>query len=260
MKIKIVDVCRETADDLIRLCVPAENTGTHSFIEGMKVKKRWINQVLEEFGCVAKLAYDGTEPVGMIQYYPNPEERIINITCIFVPQTKNLKKGVGSRLTRSLIDDMSLPKPYFEDAKPYAVITRAFDIPNRYAQTKFYQKMGFKKAIGTDLFLLYFPLEKGYIYRPKKKTYIPQDEDRGKALLFIDPSCPFCISFSERIKDLIREVDFDIPILVFNKYEYKEEVKRRGNVSECIVNRHPIQSFFMDTENFQSEVREALAK
>lgn len=260
MAIEIMDVSRETGDDLIRLCVPTESADTQSFIEGMKVKKRWVDQILAEFGCVAKLAYDGTELIGMIQYLPNPAERLVNITCIFVPQTENLRKGLGRTLTRSLIDDMSIPKPYFNDTTPLALVTRAFDIPNRYAQTEFYQKMSFKRAVGDDPFLLYFPLDKGYIHSPKEEVYIPQDEDRGRALIFLDPSCPFCIPFSEQIKGLIREVDDDIPILVFNKYEEQEEVKRRGNVSECIVNQHPIQSFFMDKENFQREVREALAR
>ncbi|MFX1562568.1 MAG: GNAT family N-acetyltransferase [Promethearchaeota archaeon] len=260
MTTKIVDVSKDIGEDLIRLCVPAEHKSTNSFVEGMKVKKKWADKVLNEFGCVAKLAYDGTEPIGMIQYLPNPEERIINILCIFVPQVKNLRRGVGKNLTRSLIDDMTLPKPFFKDTKPLALVTWAFDIPNRYAQTEFYQKMGFKKVITNNPFLLYFPLKKGYIHEPKEEVYIPQDEDCGKALIFLDPSCPFCISFSKQTKRLIREVDADVPILIINRYEEKKEVQRRGHVSGCIVNQRPIKSFFMDKENFQREVRQALTK
>ncbi|MFX1563763.1 MAG: hypothetical protein ACFFDP_10725 [Promethearchaeota archaeon] len=260
MVIKIKDANRETGDDLIHLCVPEEHADTPSFVEGMNVKKQWVNHVLADFGCVAKLAYDGKDPIGMIQYLPDPTEHLIKITCIFVPQTKNLRKGVGRTLTRNLIDDMKTPKPYFNDTTPNALVTWAFDIPNRYAQTEFYQKMGFKRAVGDDPFLLYFPIKKGYTHKAKEKVYIPQDEDRGKALIFLDPSCPFCISFTEQIKSLIIEVDTDIPIHVFNKYEVHDEVEKRGNISECIVNQHPIKSFFMDKENFQREVREALAK
>jgi hypothetical protein len=35
-------------------------------------------------------------------------------------------------------------------------------------------------------------------------------------------------------------------------------VKRRGQVPFCAVNGKPIESFFMDKENFQKEVKEAL--
>ena len=43
-----------------------------------------------------------------------------------------------------------------------------------------------------------------------------------------------------------------------NKFEEIEEVKKRGQVPSCAVNGKPIETFFMDKENFQKEVKRAL--
>ena len=106
--------------------------------------------------------------------------------------------------------------------------------------------------------MLYYPLKEGYIYRPKAEKFTPQEEDKGKALIFYDPSCPFCIYFTEQIKESIREVAPNIPVRMINMFEEAEEVKKRGQVPYCAVDGKPITTFFMDKENFQKEVIEAL--
>jgi len=45
---------------------------------------------------------------------------------------------------------------------------------------------------------------------------------------------------------------------MINMFEEAEEVEKRGQVPYCAVNGKPIMAFFMDKENFQREVREAL--
>jgi hypothetical protein len=43
-----------------------------------------------------------------------------------------------------------------------------------------------------------------------------------------------------------------------DKLEEIEEVKKRGQIGFCAVNGKNIQAFFMDKENFQREIRQAL--
>jgi N-acetylglutamate synthase-like GNAT family acetyltransferase len=198
------------------------------------------------------------KPAGLIQYKPVPEERLVEIDCIFVPEKENLRKGIGKSLLKALIEEMRKAKPFFNNAAPLAFVTWAFQVPGRYAQHEFYQKMGFKRVKENDPFLLYYPLKEGYVYHPKGEKFVPQKEDMGKALIFYDPSCPFCIYFSEKIKDLIREVASNLPIRMIDKFAQSEEVERRGQVPFCAVNGKPIESFFMDKENFQKEIKEAL--
>lgn len=257
-KLEIRDVNLDSIDDLINLCVPTDKKDDPLFAESMSAKKKWATQVIKRYGSVAKLAYLNSKPVGLIQYQPNPEERLVEIDCIFVPEEKNLKKGIGKSLLKALIEDMREPKPIFNDSTPLALVTWAFEVPGRYPQNRFYQKMKFRRVKKDNPFLLYYPLKKEYVYRPKEEMFIPQKEDSGKALIFYDPSCPFSIIFSEKMKELIGEVAPNIQVRMINKFEESDEVEKRGKVPACTVNGKPIETFFMDKENFQKEVKEAL--
>jgi GNAT superfamily N-acetyltransferase len=253
-----MDVNLENVNHLVDLCIPLDKKDDPLFIKGVNVKKKWATQILKKHGSIAKLAYLDSKPVGLIQYQPNPEEMLVEIACIFVPEKESLRKGIGESLLKALMEEMKKPQPAFNNNVPLAFVTWAFQVPGWYPQHEFYQKMGFKKVKEDDPFLLYYPIKKGYVYRPKEKKFIPQKEDSGKAIIFYDPSCPFSIYFSEKIKESIREVAQDIPIRMVNKFEEIEEVKKRGQVPTCAVNGKPIETFFMDKENFQKEVKRAL--
>ncbi|MEM2848860.1 MAG: GNAT family N-acetyltransferase [Candidatus Bathyarchaeia archaeon] len=248
----------EDVDSLIYLCIPSEKRNDRVFIEGADVKRAWARKSLEVFGGVAKMAYLDSKPVGLIQYQPKPKKRLLEITCIFVPDRRNQRRGVGKTLLNALIVDVKKPREFFDYKPPRALVTWAFQVPGYYPQNEFYLKMGFKKVKDDDPFLLYYPLEEGYVYQPEEAVFIPQVEDKGKALIFYDPSCPFCMYFGEHIKNSIREVAPDLPVRMVNMFEEAEEVEKRGQVPQCAVNGKAIKASFMDRVNFQKEVREAL--
>jgi len=257
---KIREVEPEEVDSLIYLCIPQERRDVPAFVEGANIKRVWAKKSFQMFGGIAKMAYVDSKPVGLIQYQPKPEEGLLEITCIFVPDTQNHRRGVGKALLNALIKDMEKPKPYFDNKPPLALVTWAFGIPGYYPQNMFYLKMGFKKAVESDPNLLYYPLKEGYAYQPKAGRFIPQTEDKGKALIFYDPSCPFCMYFAEQIKASIGEVAPNLPVRMVNMFEEREEIQKRGQVPYCAVNGKPITAFFMDKENFQREVKMALAE
>jgi N-acetylglutamate synthase-like GNAT family acetyltransferase/glutaredoxin len=250
--IKIADATKESIDDLINLCIPGDKKDDPAYIKGMKAKREWAAAIINLYGSFAKVAYVGSALTGMVQYTPDIDERIIKIHCIFVPDGHYQKRGTGTTLVKSLIGDMKAPKSYFNNKKLRAVVTYAFDVPGLYPQHKFYQKMGFNQA--NDPHLFYYPLQKEYI--PQKKEFVPQEKDKGKVLIFYDPSCPHCIRFLEKTIKSIRDVT-DIPIESINIYENREEVTKRGTVPHCVVNKTPITSCALDAD-FQSEVRKAL--
>lgn len=43
-------------------------------------------KMLQKWGSFAKLAYDGSDPVGLIQYESVPREGVVYIHCIYVPE------------------------------------------------------------------------------------------------------------------------------------------------------------------------------
>ena len=257
---RIEDVKVDGIDSLINLCVPPAKRSDKLFVEGIKAKKEWAIESLKKFGSIAKIAYLDSRPAGLIQYQPKPKERLIEMTCIFVPNKQDQRRGIGKALLRRLIEDANKPREFFNNEPALALVTWAFNVPGYYPQNEFYLKMGFKKVWEDDPFLLYYPLKNGYVYRPKEEGYNPQEEDRGKALIFYDPSCPFCIYFAEQIKRAIREVASDIPIRMINMFREREEIEKRGQVPYCAVNCKPIRAFFMDKERFQKEVKEAIGE
>uniref|UniRef100_A0A7V0Z6E8 N-acetyltransferase domain-containing protein n=1 Tax=candidate division WOR-3 bacterium TaxID=2052148 RepID=A0A7V0Z6E8_UNCW3 len=256
--LEIQDVSEKNIDDLIGFCIPIDKKGDRYFIEGAGVKKRWAVQMLKKFGSFAKIAYLNGRLAGIIQYQLRPDEKLVVIDCIFVLEKENLKKGIGKTLFQSLLDDMQRPKSYFGDDIPAGFVISAFQVPGRYPQSEFFKKMGFKQVSEDDPSLLYYPLKKDFVYKPKIISYIPQEEDKGRALIFYDPNCPFSIYFSEKIKESILEVAPDISVRMINEFEEADEVTKRGRVSFCIVNQKPIMTFFFDKENFQKEIKEAL--
>lgn len=259
-RLDIRDASSENIDHLIGLCIPVERRSEPQFIEATNAKRKWAVETLKQRGSMAKLAYLNSKPVGLIQYRLNPEEKVVEIDCIVVPEKVNLRKGIGKSLFKAMMEDVNRPQPLFKSEAPNALVTRAFGVPGRYPQHEFYLRMGFRRVREDDPFLLYYPLKKGYVYQPKEKEYIPHKDDKGRALIFCDPSCPFSIDFAYAAERLIREVALDVPITRINMFEEPEEVKKRGQVPFCAVNGKVIQTFFMDKENFQKEVKQALSR
>jgi len=251
------DVTISDIDNLIELCIPTEKREEKTFKSGKDVKRRWALKMLEKYGSFAKVAYVGSKLVGFLQYIPRPKKRIVEITCIFVPEEEYQRRGIGRSLVRAFIEDMKKPKIWFNNNPPDAVVVWAFQVPGRYPQHEFFSKMGFRRVKEDNPFLLYYPIREGYEYK-ETGGYIPQDEDKGKILIFYDPSCPFCIYFNEIIKREVREVAPDVPIIEFNMFEDFEEVEKRGEPPFCVVNRHAIKASFFDKKSFQNEVKMAL--
>jgi N-acetylglutamate synthase-like GNAT family acetyltransferase len=258
-KLEIRNVSCDNIDHLISLCIPVERSNDPQFIEAAAAKREWAAKTLKQCGSIGKLAYLNSKAVGLIQYRLNSEEKIVEIGCILVPEKVNLRKGIGKSLFKAMMKDVKRPQTVFKNEAPKALVTRAFEVPGRYPQHQFYQRMGFRRVKEDDPLLLYYPLKKGYVYQPKGEEYIPQKDDKRKALIFYDPSCPFGINFANAAERLIREVAPDIPIRKINEFKESEEVRKRGKVPVCAVNGKAIQTFFMDKENFQKEVKHALS-
>ncbi|MGB9824480.1 MAG: GNAT family N-acetyltransferase [Candidatus Hydrothermia bacterium] len=138
--IEIKNVNVENVRDLINLCIPPEKKEDESFIKGANLKESWAMKVMERYGNFAKLAYLEGKPVGMIQYMPVLEEKLIEITCISVLEKGNLRKGIGRMLLNSLMEEVKEPKPHFNNESPCGLITWAFQVQARYPQHEFSEK------------------------------------------------------------------------------------------------------------------------
>ena len=264
-RVDIKDVTEENAGDLARVCVPSHRLHDPDFVEGMEEKKKWSLEMLAKWGPFARLAYGDGAPVGMIQYRPVPDERVITIDCIYVPPGSWLCRGVGSLLFASLIEYVNKPMAWFDNRPPLALVVNTFEGGghDQYTARQFFTGKGFKK-IGEDPDYLYYAFQAGFVYRPPDKKdagYIPQDDDKAKVLIIRGPNgCPFTYpSFSRRMERYIGEIAPEVPIRWIDSSDEPEELaKRNVRVGDCIVNARPVRSFVLDKKAFQKEVRELL--
>ncbi len=262
-EISVREVTRGNVDDLCRICVPSEKREDPVYVTGMELKRVWALGMLEKWGTCAMLAYRGSIPVGMIQYYPVPEQGIVRIHCIYVPEEGNWRKGIGTRLLSGLMKDVRGAKDWFGGEPPAALVTRTFpgEAPGQYPARLFFRRRGFVQ-VGDDPDLLYYPLRPGFVYRPPKELgpeYIPQPEDRGRAVFIYGPApCPFAYVFMKRAERAVMEVAPWLPVQWIDASAEPDEMRKRGGVTGCIVNAVPIRSLVLDEGRFRREVLEAL--
>ncbi len=82
-------------------------------------KLSWLRRVTDEFGTCGKLAYSDREPIGYAQYAPAnylpgwavyasgpPSNDAVLISCLFIPQAKFRRLGIGRRLLCSIVDEL----------------------------------------------------------------------------------------------------------------------------------------------------------
>jgi len=273
-EIKIGDVTDRDIDDLCRICVPSEQRDDPTSIKGMEEKRKWAMEMLQRWGSLAKMAYKGPVPVGQVQYRPLPLRRIVYIYCIYVPEKGHWRQGIATKLLDNLLEEMKKPRVWFDHQPALALVTKTFpgEKPGQYPARSFFAQKGFRQA-GENPDFLYYPLTEGFSLAAEEEEeiirevfsegerieYIPQEEDRGKAVLIYGPSfCPFSYPFLKKAETHIQEVAPDIPIRWISETEDPAEMKKRGGFKGCVVNARPIKSFVLDKENFQKEVTEAL--
>jgi len=263
----VVDVSESNLDDLCRVCVPAGKMQDPDWARGVAEKKAWAAEMLDRWGSFAKIAYLDDDPVGMIQYRPVLEERVVAIDCIYVPPGKSMRKGVASRLFASLMADVNRPMIWFDNRPPLALVVNTFEggSHDQYTAREFFTRKGFIQ-IGRDPDDLVYPLETGYVYQhveEKVAVYVPQEEDRGRAILVCGPNmCPATYPFfSKKMERYIQQVCPEVPIAWLDAAREPEEArKRRVGPGDCIVNARRIDTCVLDKEGFQREVKAALGQ
>jgi GNAT superfamily N-acetyltransferase len=143
-EIDVKDVTKQNVDDLCRMCVLPEMRDDPDWIRGAADKKKWALKMLPRWGPFAKVAYHDGSPVGMIQYRPVPDERVVRIDCIYVLNPGSWRKGIATRLLDSLLEDVKKPMSWFDNGRPLALVTRTFpgEALGQYTAREFFTRKG----------------------------------------------------------------------------------------------------------------------
>ena len=264
-EVRIEDLQRSNLDDLIYVCSSKKlNDPIH--MKGIAMKKAWLNEMLKRYGPPAKIAYLNEKPVAQILFYPEEasptsilsRKGVIHLDCIYNSTPEARQLGISTKLLQSLVEDCQQGKGCLRGTPCRFIVARTFDTGEALSLPQFYAKRGFKPS-PTESGIMYLPISEPYQPGPQQGEYEPLPEDRGRALVFYNPACEFSYSFAFRIAEAIKKVAPSVPIELINEWENPEESIRRKRCT-IVVNARPIKTFFMEKENFQREVREALEK
>jgi GNAT superfamily N-acetyltransferase len=260
---RIEDFQESNIDDLIHVCSSKRlNDLLHQ--KGVSLKKRWLHNMLAQYGCCAKIAYLDDKPVAQVLYHPEEadasrpfrRENVLVLDCTYNPTLEAQRLGIGTRLLRNVVQDARQRKTCLGN-KPCKFITaKAFNTSEFLPLPEFYKRNGFLPTPAGNQ--LYLPIESGYEQTPSAGEYEPFVEDRDRALIFYGSSCQFSYPFAKKIEALIRETIPSLEPILINEWEQPEEALRRKN-SMVIVNAKAIQTFFMETEKFKEEIRQAVS-
>ncbi|MEM0007845.1 MAG: hypothetical protein QXR89_06240 [Candidatus Bathyarchaeia archaeon] len=258
-KLKIENLQDSNIDDVIYVC-SSKGLGDPVHQEGVRLKRLWLKEMLDNYGSCAKVAYHDDKPAAQILYYPEEADKakalrregVLVINCIYNPTSEARRLGLG-KLLQGVIKDVKERKSCLGDKQCKFILANAFNTGEFLPMPDFYRKYGF--ILTGEGNAMYLQIEGEYEPAPKMK-YEPLEEDADKAIIFYGQKCQFSYPFAKKIEAMIRETLPNIKIEMINEWEKPEESTKRGNWW-LVVNAKPIHTFFMDTERFKAEIRQA---
>ena len=256
---RVEDLTEENMDDVFRVC-------SHGRLDdplqrqGIELKRRWLREILEEHGPCTKIAYLEDRPVAQVLFYPErivpfisgPREGAVFLHCVYNPFEEARGLGAGTALLGSLIEECRGGLPILKGDPCTFLVAQPFDTGTGLPLGKFYERNGFRRGDGEVY------LEVTGEYAPRRhRGYYPLPEDLGRAVMFYDSMCEWGYPFAVRVRELLREVNPNIVVKLYDKWREPEEYIRRGE-AQLIVNARVIESLWTEREAFRMEVEEAL--
>jgi thiol-disulfide isomerase/thioredoxin len=262
--IRIENLQESNIDDLIYVC-SSKRLSDPVYRQGVELKKNWLRKMLTGYGSCAKIAYYKNKPAAQILYYPeeadvtriHKRKNVLAINCIYNPTLEAQKLGIGTKLLQSVIYDVKHKRSCLGNKPCKFILAKAFNTGEFLPMPQFYRKNGFCPAPEGDV--MYFQVEGKYEPVKPLGEYEPLPEDRNKVVSFYGPVCQFSYPFAEKIRKIIEEAAPHIKIEMINEWEKPEESIKRKNWW-LIVNAKPIRTFFMETEKFKEEIRQAASQ
>jgi len=261
-KVRIENLQNSNIEDLIYVC-SSKKLSDPIHQQGISLKRQLLQEMLEKYGSCAKIAYYNENPVAQILYYPEKadvsratrREGVLIINCIYNPTSEAQKLGIGTKLLQSVIQDAKQRKTCLGNKPCRFILAKAFNTGEALPLPNFYSKNSFMQTPEGNM--LFLPIEANYEPTPVLGSYKPLQEDRNKAIIFYSPICQFGYPFAKKIGEIIKEVVPTIKIEMINELEKPEEAIKRGNWW-LMVNAKPIHTFFMETEKFKEEIKQAI--
>lgn len=255
--IEVRDIDKIGLDELDDLFFTEKKLGDPLIVEGNLVWKKWMRNNLEKYNSIGKVAYLDSKIVGIIQYIPKPEQKVVEIKWIFVDGPKS-NEDIKESLLKETIKEFKRPKSYFGHEKAKGLVTYFNSLLRSYKDENFYQKNGFRPLSEEDGNLLYYPLREDSNFLPDSAN-LPVDESNGdEVLVLCNPINPYCL---KEALDTLREVRKMAPNLSIKLFAIVDESKELNHAFSIpvslVVNNSILDSSSIDSEDFLGELRSA---
>jgi len=196
---RILPVAVRNAGDLATICAGEGAKSDPLWERATKAKRQWVRDRLAELGTFAWVAYNGADPIGMIQCHPDRDTMGVGVAlidCIWVPKKSRWGRGIGSKLLAEVEVTMQRQHRWFDGKPADGMAAMAFhgEAEGQQSAESFYLHHGFAH-VGSDPDLMFKPLQPDTVWTPTPRavvtpTSLPDDQARVTVLL--GPlSCPF---------------------------------------------------------------------
>lgn len=269
----VKDISEQNLKDMFDICsnafkISTDNTSDNTlYRKGVEAKRQWLLDRLHQKGCSAKIACMNGEPVAQIQFYPeeaipylsDPRRDVVDIICLYNPYPEARRKGVATALVKALKDDCNSGLSCLGGRPCRFLATLPFPAEGRHLFPRFYEKNGFKQG-HKDMFL---EIKGEYVAR-EVPDYRPLPRDLDRTIILYNPACEWGYFYAFKVQELIRGIDSDHHVEMYDIWESPEEYMRRSlqkvTSGRAIVKGRVISSglFWTDRESFLREVEEAL--
>lgn len=196
---RILPVAVRNAGDLATICAGEGAKSDPLWERATKAKRQWVRDRLTELGTFAWVAYNGADPIGMIQCHPDRDPMGVGVAvidCMWVPKKSRWGRGIGSKLLAEVEATMQRQHRWFDGKPADGMAAMAFhgEAEGQQSAESFYLHHGFAH-IGGDPDLMFKPFQPDIVWTPTPNavvtpTTLPGDQARVTVLL--GPlSCPF---------------------------------------------------------------------
>jgi GNAT superfamily N-acetyltransferase len=259
--INVRDVTESNIDDAFRVC-------SHNKLDdplqrqGIELRRRWILDMLNEYGSCVKVAYLDGKPAAQLLFYPEeatpfipkPRKGVVLLRCVYNPFKEAQGKGVSTSLMKSFVEECRAKPRSLKGGSCRFIATEAFNTGEGIPMEKFYTSNGFENR-GDEMILKI----DGRYASPYRLNYTPNPQDKNKAFTIYNPTCEYSLPFATRVRDILKVTYPELPVELINQWEDPSESMRLAN-HWLVVNGVRINSSLHDRETFHKEISRAVEK
>lgn len=256
---RVLPVAVRNAGDLAMICAGEGAKSDPLWERATKAKRQWVRDRLAELGTFAWVAYNGADPIGMIQCHPERTNiDVCVIDCIWIPKKSRWGRGIGSKLLAEVETTMQRQHRWF-DGKPadgLAAIAFHGEAEGQQSAESFYLHHGFVHADGVPD-LMFRPLQPDLVWVPgphteKMPTAVPGDEARVTVVL--GPlSCPYQFRMLTKTGEYVGE-KLGLPVVEVDSVVDPEGYVARGGRTGILVHGHALQNDLSHHEMLDEEL------